>query len=118
MSAAYDLTLIVHLLGMAALVGGWFAGLPQPTVGRLMLWGARMQIVTGVVLVGLGEGVSSLDIDPDRNKVGLKLLIAVAVLAFAELSRSRDKRGVGEPWLTNTAGYLAVLNVVVAVAWG
>ncbi|WP_018154928.1 hypothetical protein [Demetria terragena] len=118
MKVLYDLALMMHLLGMAALVGGWLAVLAQPRVSALMVWGARLQLITGIIMVGLGEGVASLDLMPDRNKVGLKLLIALAVVALAEIARGREKRGEGEAWLVNTAGYLAVLNVVIAVAWG
>jgi hypothetical protein len=117
MKVVYDLTVIVHLLGMAALVGGWLATLATPRVSSVMLWGARGQLITGIVLVGLAEGVSSLELMPDRNKVGLKLLVAIAVVAFAEMSHGREKRGEGEAWLVNAAGYLAVLNVVIAVTW-
>lgn len=117
MKAVYDLALIAHLLGMAALVGGWLAALARPRVSSLMLWGARAQVISGIILVGMAEGVSSLEIMPDHNKVGLKLLVAIAVTAFAEISAAREKRGEGEAWLVNAAGYLAVLNVVIAAAW-
>lgn len=117
MMVVYDLALIAHLLGMAALVGGWVATLAIPRVSSVMLWGARSQLISGIIMVGLGEGVASLDLMPDRNKIGLKLLIAIAVTAFAELGHSREKRGLGETWMVNVAGYLAVLNVIIAVTW-
>lgn len=117
MDLVYDVVVIAHLLGMAALVGGWFAVVKEPRVTSLMLWGARLQIITGLVLVGLAEGVDSLDKDPDHAKIGLKLLIALAVVAFAEISHGRGRRGRAEPGLASAAGWLAVVNVVVAAAW-
>ncbi|BDZ59118.1 MULTISPECIES: hypothetical protein [Barrientosiimonas] len=117
MKVVYDILVIVHLLGMAALVGGWFAVAASPRVSALMTWGARAQLLSGVVLVGLGESASALDKVLDHNKVGLKLLIAVAVLACAEMGRGRQQRGGRAVGLANAAGYLAVLNVIVAVGW-
>ena len=117
MKVVYDILVILHLLGMAALVGGWFAVAASPRVSALMTWGARAQLLSGVVLVGLGESASALDKVLDHNKVGLKLLIAVAVLACAEMGRGRQKRGGRAIGLANAAGYLAVLNVIVAVGW-
>lgn len=117
MKVVYDLVVITHLLGMAALVGGWLATLARPRVTALMLWGARLQLVTGLALVGLAEGVSSLDITPDHNKIGLKLLVALIVVGFAEVSHAREKRGEGEAWMVNAVGYLAILNVIIAAAW-
>lgn len=117
MKVVYDLGVITHLLGMAALVGGWLATLAQPQVTTLILWGARLQLLTGIVLVGLSEGVSSLEITPDHNKIGLKLLVALIVVAFAEISHAREKRGEGEIWMVNAVGYLAILNVIIAAAW-
>ena len=58
---------------MAAVVGGYAAG--QPRVSELMVWGARLQIVTGVILVGMAESIDSLGKDPDMAKIGVKLNI-------------------------------------------
>ncbi|AKU16064.1 hypothetical protein [Luteipulveratus mongoliensis] len=117
MDVVYDLVVVIHLLGMAALVGGFFAVFSSPTAGPLMVWGARTQLVTGLVLAGLGEAVDSLDKVPDHNKLGLKLLVAIAVLAFVEVARVREKKGGHEPGMVSAAGWLAVLNVVVAAGW-
>lgn len=117
MKVVYDLVLITHLLGMAALVGGWLSTLAQPRVTTVILWGARLQLLSGIVLVGMGEGVSSLELTPDHNKVGPKMLVALIVVALAEISRGREKRGEGEAWMVNAVGYLAVLNVIIAAAW-
>lgn len=115
----YDLVLVTHLLGMAAVVGGWFTTIGRATVvaGPVMVWGARAQLISGLSLVGLASAVSSLDVHLDHNKVGLKLLIAIVVCACAEMARGRGGRGEDVRVLTNVAGYLAILNVVVAAVW-
>ncbi len=118
MDLVYDLFVIVHLLGMAALVGGYLAVAKAPTASPVMLWGARAQIVTGLVLVGLAEGVSSLDKDLNHAKIGLKLVIALGAIACIEIASSRARRGAGEkPDLVKYAGWLGLLNVVVAAGW-
>lgn len=120
MSLVYDLIVVTHLLGMAAIVGGYGAvlfGGGEPRVSEVMVWGARAQVVTGVILVGLAESVDSLGKDPDHAKIGVKLLVALAVAACAEIGRGKAKRGEFVPALTHAAGLLAIVDVVVAAVW-
>lgn len=143
MNLVYELVVVTHLLGMAAVVGGYLSVRSAPRVTDVMLWGARAQIVTGLVLVGLAEGVSSLDRDLDRTKIAVKLVVALAVAGVAEASHARAKRAAATaaagtsgsagssrgartagasadvaPALAHLCGLLAVVNVVVAAAWG
>lgn len=115
MNVVYDIVVVTHLLGMAAVVGGWAAG--RPGVSELMVWGARAQIVTGLVLVGMAEAIDSIDKDLDHAKIGVKLVVAFAVAAFAEMGRGRAKRSRPVPWMSDAAGGLALLNVIVAAVW-
>lgn len=115
MEIVYNIVVVTHLLGMAAVVGGYAAG--QPHVNEVMVWGARLQIITGLVLVGLAESIDSLDKDLNMVKVGVKLVVAVLVAAFAEMGHADAKRGKQVPWMTHAAGGLAVLNVLIAVLW-
>ena len=43
----------LHILGAAAIVGGWFATFKKPTVLPAQLYGAIAQLVTGLALVGI-----------------------------------------------------------------
>lgn len=52
---AHSATLFLHLLGTTALVGGWLATFRRPTVLGVQHAGAWVQLVTGVLLVGLLE---------------------------------------------------------------
>ena len=108
-----NLVVVLHLLGLAAIVGSAVfvaRGVPTPA----LVWGARAQILTGLLLVGLGEAGD----DPvNHTKVGVKLLIALGVVACAEIAAARERRGQGNPNLVHAAGGLAVLNTLVAVLW-
>ena len=59
MQFAYQVTVFVHLIGFAALLGGVLVQLraPDPEVNRAMLVGALLELATGAalwVLAGLG----------------------------------------------------------------
>jgi len=115
MDVVYNLVVVTHFLGLAAVIGGYAAG--QPKVNEVMVWGARAQIVTGVILVGMAESIDSLGKDPNMTKIGVKLIIALAVAAFAEIGRADAKKGKDVPWMTHAAVGLAIVNVLVAVLW-
>ena len=103
---------LLHLLGMAAIIGS-AVFVVRDRVTPALLWGARAQVVTGLVLVGLAEAGD----DPvNHAKIGVKLVVALAVAACAEIAGGKARRGEGErPQLVRAAGWLAVLNAAVAV---
>jgi hypothetical protein len=100
-----------------------------------MVWGARAQIVTGIVLVGLHEMSNDPADALNRTKIGVKLLVALACVACAEIANGRQRRALlpepaagGSPRGATTAvlpatalvqatALLAILNVCVAVLW-
>ncbi len=109
-----DLFVLLHLVGMAAVVGGWIAVARAPKVIPPILWGARAQVLTGLLLVGILE---MGDETVNNAKIGVKLLVALAVAACAEIGNARQKRGEPNPTLVNAAGGLALLNTAIAVLW-
>jgi uncharacterized membrane protein len=114
MDVVKDLLVFLHLVGMAAIVGGWLVVRNEPRIVAPIVWGARAQIVTGLLLVGIAEALD----DPVNNpKVGVKLVVALAVVACAEIANARQKRGEPNPTLVHAAGALAVLNTAVAAFW-
>ena len=117
MDFVYNLVVVLHLLGMAALVGGWFAFTRGVASTEVMVWGARAQVVTGLVLVGLAEAVDSLDKHVNNPKIGVKLVVAIAAVAGLEIARGRVKKGADTKTLVQVAGGLGVLNVLVAALW-
>ncbi len=110
MSVVYNILVAVHLLGMAAIVGGYLSVLKAPRISEVMVWGARIQLLSGLVIVGLGEAVDSLGKDYDHAKIGVKLLITLIIVAVAEiggLARSaaratRTSRTSWASWASST----------------
>ena len=110
------LLIVAHLLGMAAIVGGWLAVLRAPRVLPSMVWGARLQVVTGFLLWGILESGVIEDLqDPNRVKLTIKLLVGIAVAGLAESNVRKGDRV--DPRLVHVIGGLAVVNVLIAVLW-
>ena len=104
---------VLHLLGMAAIIGSALF-VARGTVTPALVWGARAQLVTGIILVGL---VQANDEEPNNMKIGVKLLVAIAVVACAEIAAAKGRTGDERPQLVTAAGVLALVNVLVAVLW-
>jgi hypothetical protein len=115
MTFVFNLVLVTHLLGLAAIIGGYAAS--PKRVSEVLVWGARAQIVTGLVLFAMAEEIHSLNKDVIMAKMIVKLVIAVAVAGFAEIARADAKRDKMIPWMPHAAGWLAIVNVCVAVLW-
>lgn len=105
--------LVLHILGLAAIIGPfldqWRAATKRIT--QTMLWGARAQLVTGLALVGVayaGDG------EPDHVKIAIKLLIALAVVGISEATHKKSGSLTTAWWLV---GGLTLINIIVAVAW-
>jgi hypothetical protein len=104
----------LHLIGFALLLGGSVA---QYLSGKLrinvaMLGGAVIQVVTGLILAapwGLAPGEKL-----DNVKLGVKLVIALCILAMTFFSRKREKVNRGH-FLAITG--LVLVNAGVAVFW-
>lgn len=110
------LLLFLHILGAAALVGGWLAHFKTPTVGVWQWAGALTQLLTGLLMVGLAE---MQDSTLDYVWVAVKLLIALVVAVAAFLGRRRVKAGEDVPkGLAHAVGGMALVNIAVAVFWG
>lgn len=114
MSLVIHLVVVVHFLGLAAILGGWIARRQGATALAPLVWGARTQLVTGLLLVGLHE---MNDATLNHTKIAVKLLVAIAVAACAEIAASKERKGEPRPTLVDAAAGLTVLNILVAVLW-
>ncbi len=117
MNFLYNLVLVLHFLGLASLVGGWLVQMRargDRYVSPAMLHGVLTLLVTGVIMVGLAEGVETLDRDIDNAKIAVKLGVALVVAVLAWFNRRRQSIPDG---LYFVIGGLAIANVVVAVFW-
>lgn len=112
MELLYNLVLVLHLVGWAIVLGGWFATLKSPGVYRGTLHGVLTALVTGVVMVGIASSSDAVH-DPDNTKVGIKLLVAVVVTVLAVLARR--KGDAVAPGVKHAIGGLTLVNVAVAV---
>ncbi|MBO4205531.1 hypothetical protein [Micromonospora echinofusca] len=106
MEALRLVLLYLHLIGFALLLGG---GLAQYVTGRLrinapMLWGAVIQVVTGIGLAApLRDGN-----EPAPAKLVTKLVLALAIFAMVFFSRKRDA--------VNRGHFLAVIGLTLVTA--
>lgn len=103
-----------HLIGFALLLGGAIA---QYLSGRIrinsaMLWGATIQVVTGLALAAPLRGGGSAE--PAPAKLAVKGVIALVIFAMVFFSRKRDE--------VNRGHFLAIVgltlvNAAVATFW-
>ena len=101
-----------HLLGMAAVVGGYFAGLkasPQRLTAGIT-HGTLLQFLTGVLLIGLAEMMENGQVD--HAKFGIKIAVTAVILLLA-WPRRKDVSIASNTY--HAIGVLALLNVAVAV---
>ncbi|MFV0634698.1 hypothetical protein [Demequina sp.] len=114
MDVARYILIIAHFIGLAAILGPfleqWRADAKRVTT--TMVWGARAQIVTGLLLVGLAE---MGDGDLNHVKIAVKVAVALAVAGLAEVGAKRDGDSARLFWLLT--GILTVVNIAVAVVW-
>ena len=105
----------LHILGAAIIVGIWFARIKNPTVMPGQFHASLLQLVTGILLVGLAE---MDDYDINYAKIGVKLTLAVVIAVMAFIGQRKYKKD--EPVskaLANGVGILTVLNIAVATMW-
>lgn len=114
MTALIVISLIAHYIGLAAIVGGWLSLRNDRPSWSLLVWGARAQLLIGLLLVGLNEAMGA---ELNHVKIAVKLLVALAVVVCAEIGRVRAKRNQATLTLADAAGGLAILNAVIAFAW-
>ncbi|WP_020578569.1 hypothetical protein [Actinopolymorpha alba] len=108
-----QLLLFVHFIGLASLLGGLLFQMkgPERRINSGILHGALTQVVSGVLLVGVLQGLD----DPVNNaKVGVKLVVVLVITALAWLNRKKPTIPSGL-FVGLTA--LAMLNVGIAVFW-
>ncbi|MDH4354283.1 MAG: hypothetical protein OEW41_09910 [Actinomycetota bacterium] len=105
--------LVLHFVGLASLLGGFLvqARSRPRQVNPAMFHGALTQLVTGLLLVGVLQGMD----EPVNNaKIGVKLLVLALILALVVANRKKDAVPDG---VWGAIGGLTVLNIVLAVFW-
>ena len=115
MNIVYDIMVFLHIVGAAMIVGIWIGNMKKPTVHPRQFDGAALQLLTGIVMMGL---IPILDKDANYMKLGIKIVIALVVAVLAFIGSRKFKKG--EPvskGLAHSVGGLALLNVAIATLW-
>lgn len=108
------IVLFCHLIGFALLLG---AATAQYLTGKLrinapMLWGAIIQVISGVLLATpLGH---SSRVHPSPVALAIKLVVALCVLAMTFFPREREKVNRGH---FIAIAVLVLGNAVIGVFW-
>ncbi|MEQ4518317.1 hypothetical protein ABLI39_03010 [Pseudarthrobacter sp. B907] len=115
MNIVYNIMVFLHIIGAAMIVGIWIAQMKKPTVHPRQFDGAALQIITGVVMMGL---IPALNMEANYFKLGIKFSIALAVVVLAFIgSRKYKKDEPVSKGLAHSVGGLALLNVAIASLW-
>ncbi len=113
MDLLQQLILVLHLLGWAFVLGGVAVSIRSRRVPAGALHGVLTALVTGILLVLVGS--LGLDRDYDNAKIGVKLVVALAVTALVLIGSRRPERATAG-LLGGIVG-LTALNVALAVLW-
>ena len=107
--------LALHLLGMAVIVGGWLVSRGGDRFPAVIVWAARIQLLTGVGLVGVIEADKSETLN--YAKITVKIILALVVVAMAEIGNARSRKGQPSRSQLDAAGGAGVLAALVAALW-
>lgn len=111
-----NVILALHIIGVAALLGGMLyqtSAIREGTARILpaIMHGAWTMLVTGVALVGLQYPLGN---DVNNMKISVKLLVLIAIIVLALINRKREKVAT---WVLPAIGTLTVVNIVLATVW-
>ncbi|RMI37539.1 hypothetical protein [Streptomyces triticirhizae] len=115
MGVTIDLVLALHIIGIAALLGGVLAQLKalragDATVTPGMPHGALTMLVTGVALVGLNQAD---DQEVNNTKIGIKMAVLIVILVLVYINRGQKVSSA----IMGAIGLLTVTNIVIATVW-
>lgn len=111
-----NVVLALHIIGIAALLGGMLFQVPairtrKAVVLPAMMHGAWTMLVTGVLLVGLQYPLGN---DVNNLKVSIKLAVLVVIIVIALVNRKREQLAT---WVLPAIGALTVVNILLATVW-
>lgn len=107
---------VLHIIGFGVVFGGALAQLPRVKEGAAritsgMLHGSTLLFATGLLLVGM---IYALGGEPNNAKIGVKLLVLIAIIVLILVNRKKSHVSGGV--LGAIAG-LSAVNVALAVMW-
>ncbi|MGW5045043.1 hypothetical protein [Streptomyces griseoluteus] len=106
----------LHIIGIAALLGGFLTQMKAMGRGTArfvpaMLHGAITMLVTGVVLVGLNEADGH---HVNNIKISIKLALLIVILGLVYVKRDEETVDKG---MFGLVGALTTANIFIAVLW-
>ena len=117
MGNIYNIFLVLHFIGLAGLLGGLLAQIPNKPkqLQKLVMHSAWLMFVAGLVMVGINQMMHADDSTVevlDHVKVAIKstVLIAILVIGYLNIKKSVLSNKV---WAAMTL--LATANIVIAV---
>lgn len=117
MNTILDISLIVHLIGLALLLGGALTGLvnrpsaESRSFGHMLWIGAVVQLLSGLALTGMLE---TTGVEVNHMKIASKLLALIAASVVAILFARKTSRSA---WMLWGIGGLTLLAAGMAVLW-
>lgn len=111
-----NLLVFVHLVGLAAVLGGFLTQISaQPRRVVPMQWhGILTQLVTGLLLAGVVPQVDDVDGTPFYPKITVKLVLAL--VATVLIARYRKTSSVTtNVWAA--IGAIELINIAIALFW-
>ncbi len=110
--------LALHIIGVAALLGGVLFQIKDMRAGvarvlPAIMHGAWTMLVTGLILVGMQYPLGRGD-DLNNTKIAVKLVVLVAIVVVALINRKKEKLA---GWVLPVIGGLTVVNVLIATVW-
>jgi hypothetical protein len=107
-----NIFLVLHLLGIAVLLAGFFSNIRELTKGIKVsagvLHGSYLMLITGLAMAGLAVDPSKLN----AFVISLKLIALVFIFLLAFRYRKKDQTPV---WVVPAIALLTTLNIVFAV---
>jgi len=111
-----NVVLALHIIGVAALLGGvlYQMGSARRSTARVlpaMMHGAWTMLVTGIALVGLQYPIGN---EPNNIKISVKLAVLIAIIVIALVNRKKEQVA---SWVLPSIGLLTVVNILLATVW-
>lgn len=112
MKVLFDIALVLHFIGLAALLGSFLVQMKPPRrITPGYLHGAFTMLATGLLMVGL---MYPLGWEPDNAKIGVKLAVLLTVTVIVVANRKKDEVSTA---VWGAIGALTITNIVLAVFW-